>query len=199
MTGRVGHDRADTEKSVFPDFGGEGLLAELGHWKSMSERAGSMSEVNPASTGHRILTGPRVVAAMFLMGICGTAFLYGYWTLHMMPFMPLQEAIVAEFPGSSPRVDGGRKKMQTDTPTLLHIVMKSQVDPTGTDAESAEAMAALRKRIAELVAAKVDFPAMNYIELHVYQLVQEKEIREKSWRLDLVPDSNWREIDEPMK
>ena len=133
---------------------------------------------------------------MFLMGICASAFLYGYWTLHLMPFMPLQEAIVAEFPGSSPRVDGGRKKMHKDTPTILRIVMKSQIDPTASDEKSADAMAALRKRVAELVETKVDFPGMNYIELHVYQLVQEKEIREKSWRLNLMPDSEWTEISE---
>lgn len=155
-----------------------------------------MSEINPPSTGKRFLTGPRVVASMFAMGICATAFLYGYWTLHLMPFMPLQEAIVAEFPGSSPRVDGGKKRMHKDTPTILRIVMKSQINPNGTDADSVNAMLALRKRIAELVGEKVSFPGMDFIDLHVYQLLQEKEIREKSWRLDVQTNSGWIELDE---
>ena len=133
---------------------------------------------------------------MFAMGIGATALLYGYWTLHLMPFMPLQEAIVAEFPGASPRVDGGKKRMHKDTPTILRIVMKSHIDPTGTDADSVNAMTVLRKRIAELVVEKVNFPGMNFIELHVYQLLQEKEIREKSWRLDVQANSDWIELDE---
>jgi hypothetical protein len=155
-----------------------------------------MSGTDPSPVSPRFLTGPRVVAAMFAMGICATALLYAYWTLHLMPFMPLQEAIVTEFPGSAPRVDGGRKKLHKETPTVLRIVMKSQIDPTAADPESTDALNTLRNRIAELVEAKVDFPGMNFIELHVYKLLQEKEIREKSWRLDLQPGSEWMEIDE---
>ena len=144
----------------------------------------------------RFLNGRLVVAAMFLMGFGATGLLYTYWTLHLMPFMPLQEAIVAEFPGSAPRVDGGQRKSHKQTPTILRIVMKSKVDPTSTDADSLEAMKSLRARVAELVEAKVDFPGMDFIELHVYKLLQEKEIREKSHRLDLKPGSEWYEINE---
>ena len=145
----------------------------------------------------RFLTGRKVVAAMFLMGFGATGLLYTYWTLHLMPFMPLQEAIVAEFPGSAPRVDGGQRKSHKQTPTILRIVMKSKVDPTSTDADSLEAMRALRARITELVESKVDFPGMDFIELHVYKLLQEKEIREKSYRLDLkLGSGEWYEINE---
>jgi len=155
-----------------------------------------MSGTDHSSVSHRFLTGPRVVAAMFAMGICATGLLYAYWTLHLMPFMPLQEAIVTEFPGSAPRVDGGRKKLHKENPTVLRIVMKSQIDPTAADPESMEALRILRERIAELVEAKVDFPGIDFLELHVYKLLQEKEIREKSWRLDLQPNRDWMEIDE---
>lgn len=155
-----------------------------------------MSDTDHSSLRPRFLTGPRVVATMFAMGICATGLLYAYWTLHLMPFMPLQEAIVSEFPGSAPRVDGGRRRLHKETPTVLRIVMKSQIDPTATDAESTETLKTLRNRIAELVEAKVDFPGMDFIELHVYKLLQEKEIREKSWRLDLQPGNEWTEVDE---
>jgi hypothetical protein len=48
----------------------------------------------------RRVSGRLIVASMFLLGICATSFLYTYWTLHLMPFMPLQESLVREFPGS---------------------------------------------------------------------------------------------------
>ncbi|MFN5076862.1 MAG: hypothetical protein ACK5MO_14810, partial [Planctomyces sp.] len=51
-------------------------------------------------TSKKPVSGRTVVVLMFVMGILATAFLYTYWTLHLTPFMPLQEAIVREFPGS---------------------------------------------------------------------------------------------------
>jgi hypothetical protein len=90
--------------------------------------------------------------------------------------------------------------MQKNTPTILRIVMKSKVNPTAGDADSVNAMTALRKRIAELVDEKVDqkveFPGINFIDLHVFQLVHEEKIREKSWRLDHQAGSDWIELDE---
>ena len=73
-------------------------------------------------TRRPFLTGRKVVASMFLMGICATAFLYGYWTLHLMPFMPLQEAIVAEFPGSAPRVNGGTSPLISSAWILVNTL-----------------------------------------------------------------------------
>jgi hypothetical protein len=137
-----------------------------------------------------------VVAGMFAMGLLATGLLYAYWTLHLMPFMPLQEAIVAEFPGSAPRVDGGQRKSHQQTPTILRIVMKSENDPMADDPESVARMTALRERIAELVEQKVEFPGLDWIELHVYQLLQEKEIRERSYRLELRTDAEWIEVDQ---
>ena len=94
-----------------------------------------MSPLEVRSSQHRItrrgISGKVIVGSMFFMGICATTFLYTFWTLHLMPFMPLQEAIVKEFPGSAPRVDGGRKKLHKGTPNVLRIVLKSEVDPSG--------------------------------------------------------------------
>ena len=133
---------------------------------------------------------------MFVFGICTTGLLFLYWKLHLMPFMPLQEAIVTEFPGSAPRVDGGQKKMHKDTPTILRIVMKSQTDPTAVDIESLRAISAVRTRVAELAKEKVQLPDLDFIELHVYKLLQEQEIRKKSFRLDVKAGAEWREVDQ---
>ncbi len=130
------------------------------------------------------------------MGITATGLLYAYSTLHLGPFKPLQEAIVREFPGSSPRVDGGKKRMQLDTPTILRILMKSKIDPLSESEESIVAMKAMRQRIAELALEKVSLPDLAIIELHVYKLVQEDQILKRSFRLDLKSGIEWIEIDQ---
>ena len=130
------------------------------------------------------------------MGITATGLLYAYSTLHLGPFKPLQEAIVKEFPGSSPRVDGGKKRLQLDTPTILRILIKSEIDPLSENEESVREMLALRKRIAELTLEKVPLPDLAIIELHVYKLVQEEQILKRSYRLDLKSGDDWIEIDQ---
>lgn len=154
-----------------------------------------MTESKSAEAPRRFLTGRKVVVAMFIMGSFATAFLYGYWTLHLMPFMPLQEAIVAEYPGSAPRVNGGKKKLHKDTPVVLQIGMKLRFDPTASDEKTVSEVKALQSRIRDLVKEKVTFPGLNVIELYVYQLLQEQEIRERSFRLDLSSPDEWSEVD----
>ena len=141
-------------------------------------------------------SGRMIVALMFLLGILATSFLYGYWTLHLMPFMPLQEAIVAEFPGSAPRVDGGRKKMHKDTPLILRIAMKSEIDPLSEVPADLQEMEKIRTRVAALAESLKPLPGMQLLELHVYRLVEEDNIRKRSWRLSTQPGSAWAEIDE---
>jgi hypothetical protein len=34
---------------------------------------------------------------MFAFGIVATGTMWAYWHLHLMPFMPLQESLAAEF------------------------------------------------------------------------------------------------------
>lgn len=134
---------------------------------------------------------------MFLLGILATSFLYAYWTLHLMPFMPLQEAIVAEFPGSAPRVDGGQKKMHKDTPLILRIAMKSELDPLSENAEDQLKMARMRNRVAELSRSLDPLPGVELLELHIYKLVEEEAIRKRSWRLAMQQQqAEWSEIDE---
>jgi len=144
----------------------------------------------------RTISGRWLVIGMFTMGITATGLLYAYSTLHLGPFKPLQEAIVKEFPGSSPRVDGGKKRMQLGTPTILRILMKSETDPLSESEESVRTMTAMRKRIAELALENVTLPDLAIIELHVYKLVQEDQILKRSYRVDLKSGVGWIEIDQ---
>lgn len=153
-----------------------------------------VTAANPAKPF--FLSGRTIVALMFLLGILATSFLYAYWTLHLMPFMPLQEAIVAEFPGSAPRVDGGQKKMHKDTPLILRIAMKSELDPLSENPEDQQEMARIRNRVAELSRSLDPLPGVELLELHIYKLVEEEAIRKRSWRLDMQQQSEWSEIDE---
>ncbi len=148
------------------------------------------------SPSPRTISGRWLVIGMFAMGITATGLLYAYSTLHLGPFKPLQEAIVKEFPGSSPRVDGGKKRMQLDTPTILRILMKSEIDPLSEHEESVRKMTAMRNRIAELVRENVTLPDLAILELHVYKLLQEDQILKRSYRLDLKSGTDWMEIDQ---
>ncbi|MDA1229479.1 MAG: hypothetical protein O2856_01770 [Planctomycetota bacterium] len=154
-----------------------------------------MSELQTTTPPERTISGRWLVVGMFAMGITATSLLYAYSTLHLGPFRSFQDAIVREFPGSSPRVDGGKKRPSQNTPTILRILMRSEIDPLADDEESARKMLALRKRIAELALENVALPDLAFIELHVYKPLQEEEIRKRSYRLDLTTDTEWIEID----
>ena len=43
------------------------------------------------------ISGKSVVISMFVLAVVLIGALYTYWNLHLMPFMPLQEALAAEF------------------------------------------------------------------------------------------------------
>jgi len=167
----------------------------------MSDSAGPLPSTAPSVPPTAAPTAPRVsgrliVASMFLMGICATTFLYTYWTLHLMPFMPLQESLVREFPGSAPRVNGGQKKMHKQTPVVLQVMMKSPVDPWSKAPTDLVAIATLQKRVLELVREQNPLPGLQQLELHVYQLVAEDEIQGRSWRILMPAATAWEEVDD---
>lgn len=144
----------------------------------------------------RGVSGKTVVASMFLLGICATTFLYTYWSLHLMPFMPLQEAIVREFPGSAPRVNGGQAKLHRKTKRVLSIQMKTTLDPKNSE-KDAEALKNLRARVAVLVRQHTTLPDIEEVQLHLYKLIQEEEIRQASWKLAPGASSDWEPLEEP--
>jgi len=154
-----------------------------------------MSEPQTIPSVERTISGRWLVIGMFAMGITATSLLYVYSSLHLGPFRPLQDAIVAEFPGSAPRVDGGRKRLNEDSPTILRILMKTEIDPDSDSEDSLRKMNTLRKRIAELVLNKTPLPDIGIIELRVYKLLQEDKTLARSFRLNLRSGEDWVDVD----
>ncbi len=75
------------------------------------------------------ISGRLVVIGMFVFAGCATAVLAFYWNKHIEPFMPLQLAIEKEWEGSSPRVEGGQRKMSKKTPKILRVTLRVPFDP----------------------------------------------------------------------
>ena len=155
-----------------------------------------MSESQTTSPNERTISGRWLVVGMFFMGITLTSLLYAYSRLHLGPFRPLQDAIVSEFPGSAPRVDGGKKKPSKNTPTILRILAKTEVDPLSRSEESEQRLIFMRKRIGELALEKAPLPDLAILEIHIYKLLKEDEIHKRSYRMDLKAGTDWVEIDQ---
>lgn len=86
---------------------------------------------------------------MVTFGTIATFTLWVYWYYHSAPFIPLQKAISAEFPGSSPRVDGGQRKMHKGTPSELWIIMRVEFDVETDDATANAAVERVRQLVNE--------------------------------------------------
>jgi hypothetical protein len=155
-----------------------------------------MSDPPTNSPNERAISGRWLVVGMFVMGITLTSLLYAYSRLHLGPFRPLQDAIVNEFPGSAPRVDGGKKKPSKNTPTILRILVKTEIDPLSRSEESEQRLILMRKRIGELALEKSPLPDLAILEIHIYKLLKEDEIHKRSFRMDLKAGTDWFEIDQ---
>lgn len=131
------------------------------------------------------ISGSAVVAAMFLLGIVATGILWTYWHLHLMPFMPLQEALVTEFEGSSPRVDGGRRKIHQSTPMILRVVMRVPFDPTSSAEKDQQLIEDRINKTRELAATYLVSDEYELLEIHMYQESKEEQLRQKTFQKDL--------------
>ncbi len=131
------------------------------------------------------VSGRLVVIAMFTLGIVATGILWTYWNLHLMPFMPLQEALSSEFEESSPRVDGGRRKIHKGTPMVLRVVMRVPFDPTVSDAETQTKIEERLDRTRELAIKHTAIDEYELLDVHLYFEPKEKEIRQKTFQKTL--------------
>jgi uncharacterized protein (DUF58 family) len=109
---------------------------------AFSDRPAKRSSATDRSAGNRsgAVSGSMVVAMMVVFGAILTGILWFYWYYHSAPFVPLQSAIAAEFPDSSPRVDGGRRRMHKGTPSEIWIIMRVKFDVEADDVASAAAV-----------------------------------------------------------
>lgn len=131
-----------------------------------------------------------LVVIMFTLGIIATGILWTYWHLHLMPFMPLQEALAEEFEHSSPRVDGGRRKIHKGTPMTLRVVMRVPFDPTAVDAESQDQIEHRIERTLELAEQHSELQQYEMLEVHLYQESPEDELRQKEFLKELASNQN---------
>lgn len=117
--------------------------------------------------GPRTISGRAVVIGMFLFAGSGIAVLQFYWDRHLEPFMPLQKAIAEEFDNSSPRVDGGQRKMSKSTPRVLRVVMRVPFDPE--DPENKEVVRTRISAVAKLAVKHASLGEYGIFTTHFYQ------------------------------
>ncbi|HUG91654.1 MAG TPA: hypothetical protein VML55_12510 [Planctomycetaceae bacterium] len=139
----------------------------------------------PAGGGPRESGGAAgrwVVLGMLAFGLLATGGLWLYWDLHTRPFRELQEALVREFPGSNPRVQGGQPKKHQRAPRILQVVMRVGFDPVAGESE-ANRMAV---RVAELARRHHDVTHYEIIEIGLFQPLAEQEPKMRAIRIGSV-------------
>lgn len=129
------------------------------------------------------VSGRKLVVLMFAFGILASGTLWTYWYYHTAPFVPLQRAISAEFPGSAPRVDGGQRKIHRGTPTLLWVIARVDFRPD-QDSEKARQMV---DRIVELTKTTIDSSDYEQVNVRLFQGELEKMIHKRDFPVRLKP------------
>ena len=131
------------------------------------------------------LSGSAVVVGMFVFGIIATSVIWFYWNKHIEPYMPLQLALAGEFDNSSPRVEGGQRKIHKTTPRLLRVTMRSPYDPT--DADFDDRIESDLRKIADIAGQHLDLSTFDLLEVHFYKPNPEKPLLRKEF-LRSLPD-----------
>jgi hypothetical protein len=145
------------------------------------------SRAVPARTTQPVwrVSGRWMVVGLIAFGVLTTASMWIYWTLHVGPFRPLQDALAVAFPHSSPRVNGGQRKMHKGTPRVLRVVLRVDFDPV------------LEKARGEGVVDVVQGMAGKYLDLGNYDELQvflfhgvpEQELRQQEYNRTLHPSA----------
>lgn len=116
---------------------------------------------------------------MFGFGVLMVLILWGYFELHTRPFRPLQLAIAARFPDSSPIVNGGKHKShKAASKKTLRIAVRvpqEEFDPTQDEARSQERARELYRMSLQYM----DVKSYEVLEIHLHQRDPERE--EKYW------------------
>ena len=123
----------------------------------------------------RIRSGTWLAAAMIGFGVLLTAGLYTYLKFHTAPFRSLANALAAKYPDASPRVDGGKPRLDEPGAAVLRIVMKSPVDPQ--DEVAAKSFA---HEVAAFAAANHDLSRYEEIEIHLFRGRREEELSQRT-------------------
>lgn len=128
------------------------------------------------------ISGRIVVLSMFVFAVTATGALWTYWYYHSAPFVPLQVAIAEEFSGSSPRVDGGQRKMHKETSTLLWIIMRVEFDPEQDANQSLKTF----HRVLELAREHLDLNPYEQLNVRLFRGDPEKTIHSRDLSVTLI-------------
>jgi hypothetical protein len=137
----------------------------------------------PPTRPERRVSGRAIVLGMLAFGTLTTATMWVYWTLHVGPFRPLQDAIAAAFPQSSPRVDGGQRKMHKGTPKILRIVMRVDFDPVVETSRGEEVVTTVEQIAGEYL----DLNQYEELDVYLYQGVPEQIVKQQEYTRTLRP------------
>ena len=129
----------------------------------------------------RVVSGKAVVFVMFAFGSVATGVLWLFWSYHTLPFIPLQKAISAAYPGSAPRVDGGQRKMHADTPRLLWIVMRVNYDPINDKPEAQGTV----DRVVAMAHQHVDTAVYDQINVRLFRGEPERRLHTQDFEVPL--------------
>ncbi len=140
------------------------------------------------------IPGRNVVLVMFGFGCLATTTLWIYWSLHMMPFMPLQEALVSEFgKDCAPRVEGGQRKIHKNSTRMLRVILKVSFNPESADSQTHELVEQHLVKVRDIAGQHVDLSEYDTLELHLFQDVQESRFPQLTLRRNL---ESWEEVNE---
>ena len=118
---------------------------------------------------------------MFAFASLATGTLWTYWYYHTAPFIPLQQAIAAEFHGSAPRVDGGRRRMHKGTPSQLWIIMRVEFDVENDDATVERTVT----RVAELAHEHLQLDEFEQLKIRLFRGEPEKYLHKRDIYIQL--------------
>ncbi len=135
------------------------------------------------TSNREISSGTWIVIAMFAFGTILTTTLFIYWEMHTAPYRPLQQAIVAEFPKSKPRVEGGQRKSHKDSPMTLRVVMSVLFDPN--EEKNGLKVNSTIDKVQELADQHHDLSGFDMLHVHLYHTPPEQEISQKSIEREL--------------
>lgn len=125
----------------------------------------------PPSGSH----GRVVVFGMLAFGVLMVGGLWFYWEFYTRPFRTLQSAIAERYPGSSPRVIGGRHKSHKEgSAKTLRIVVRvpsGEFNPE-TDLDRSEQHA---RELLRMTSEQHDLRDYEILEVHLFQRVPEQE------------------------
>ncbi len=117
---------------------------------------------------------------MIGFGLLLTAGLYTYWTLYTAPFQHIMQSLAERYPGSAPRVDGGKPRLDRPGETTLRIVMKSEFDP-----ETSPAADSFARDVAAFVAETSDLKGYDAVEVHLFHGEPEEHVSQHAVRVSV--------------